>query len=139
MGGEDDEGFNASDPRSIQMGLSNIHVDPDDAEDSHGERGLALARGGLRWREGACVGERGLALDSSGWLQAKMGEFTTWMQQSDQYFDRHIIYEERRTYYGSVMSGRDQRNNVLQKAITLYIDEHCAKQVHRLIFKPETV
>ena len=68
-------------------------------------------------------------MDSSGWMRDRLTEGLRWLQHSDSFFERVIVYEERRTSWGSVMSGRDQRNNVLQKAMTLYIDEHCAKQM----------
>jgi hypothetical protein len=70
-----------------------------------------------------------ILMDSSGWMQIKFALLLRYFHGNASSFERHIVYEERRTSWGSVMTGRDQKNNVLQKAITLYIDEHCAAQM----------
>mmetsp|Transcript_8776 Transcript_8776/g.15926 ORF Transcript_8776/g.15926 Transcript_8776/m.15926 type:complete len:631 (+) Transcript_8776:65-1957(+) len=38
---------------------------------------------------------------------------------------RRIEFEQSTNYYSSKMEGRDKRNNILQKALTMYIGEHC--------------
>uniref|UniRef100_A0A7R9U422 AAA+ ATPase domain-containing protein n=1 Tax=Pinguiococcus pyrenoidosus TaxID=172671 RepID=A0A7R9U422_9STRA len=39
------------------------------------------------------------------------------------YYHREIVFEKITTHWGSEVHGRDQRNNILQKAISLYLNE----------------
>ncbi|GMH51164.1 hypothetical protein TrLO_g3572 [Triparma laevis f. longispina] len=38
---------------------------------------------------------------------------------------RRIEFEQSSSYYSTSKEGRDKRNNILQKALTMYIGEHC--------------
>lgn len=97
MGENGEAEFNLNDPRSIQVGLSNMFRTGNAALDMIIAMSIPML---LK-----------ILMDSSGWLKIKFGQLMDHLYDNNPAFERHIVYEERRTSWGSVMTGRDQKNN----------------------------